>query len=76
MNSKLRRDGSAMELYGALVDAEVIGNLLVEPSLHDVLEHLKFAPRERGESRTQLGQPCTLGALTSIASERAFHSFD
>ena len=76
VNPKLRRDSGAMEFYRALVDAEVVGDLLVQPSPHDVLEHLKFAWRERGERRTQRFQPGTFGALACIARERTLHGVD
>jgi hypothetical protein len=46
-----------MELDRAFVDAEVECDLLVQLSLHDVLQHLPFARGERGEARTDRVPP-------------------
>jgi hypothetical protein len=58
-------------VFGALVDAESGGDLLVQPALHDMAEHFEFPFAERVEARAQLTLP---GAL--IASEGTFHRID
>ena len=65
-----------MEFYRAFLDAEVVCDLLVQFSLHDVVQHLSFARTECVEARTQPFQPCALGTLSGIAVERAFHCIE
>ena len=65
-----------MEFYRAFVDAEVVCDLLVQLSLHDMPQHLTFARRERGKAHMQRFQPFTPGALAGIAVDRAFHRVD
>ncbi len=38
-----------MRLYGLDADAQVVGNLFVEPTRHNALEHLSFAQGQLGE---------------------------
>src|SRR5260370_38575798 len=65
-----------MQFPRAMVSPEVIGDLLVQLSLHDVLEHLKFTRCELGERRMQSGQPITLCASASVAVNRPFNDLD
>ena len=60
-----------MEFYGALVDAEVVGDLFVGLSLNHVREHLIFARRESGEGRIQSFEAIPLGARAGITGESA-----
>src|SRR6516225_8669751 len=56
---ELGGDRVAMQLDGALVDAERRGDLLVHSAVHHVLEHLPLTPGERGKTPLEL---CALHA--------------
>src|SRR6186713_16928 len=59
---QLGHDRLAMNLDGPFVNAEITGDLLVQPAAHDVLEHLAFAAADGIEAHTQgsLAKPlCT-----------------
>jgi hypothetical protein len=50
-HAQLRRDRRAVPLHRPLVDAEIVGDLLVQPALHDMAEHFEFPFAERVEAR-------------------------
>ncbi len=51
---ELGGDRGAVEFHGALVDAEVRGNLFVELPLHDQGEYFALAMRQRIQAGAQL----------------------
>ena len=76
MNAEFGGDGSTMEFYCALVNPEVPGDFLVEPATHNVLEHFKFARRERGKRRAQCGPPGAFRSIAGITSESAIYGIN
>jgi len=48
--AQFRRDRRAVQLHRPLVDAEVTGNLLIEPTLYDVEEYFELSLAERVET--------------------------
>src|SRR5689334_11939462 len=52
--AELGGNGAAMQLDGALVDAERRGDLLIHAPLHHFSEHLRFAFGERREADFEL----------------------
>jgi len=67
LHPELRRDRSAVQFHRPLVDAEIAGNLLVEPPLHDVGKHFEFPFAESVEPRAQ---GCAAGSGTRV---RTYH---
>src|SRR5215472_4605491 len=69
---ELGGDRVAMQLDGALVDAERRGDLLVHPALHHLLEHLALAHGEGGKALLELSALQARHPRVGIALESLF----
>src|SRR5688572_23512940 len=70
MYAHLGRDGSAMHLDGALADAELGRDLLVQEALHQLREDFKLALREVLEATGNFAEPPDALAFGRVVYER------
>ena len=64
-----------MKLDRPLVDTELGGDLLVQPSTHDMSKHLALSSRENIQAGAQVLQPSEFFTLSGIAGEGAPYRF-
>ena len=70
----LRHYLRAMHLDCALADPELVGDLLVELSCHNVLEYRALTLREPGEARLRLADAFPLRTGGPVAGQRSLDS--